>query len=142
MIVCLFCLNTIDSEDIVIQNRSETYHTDCHCKLISIKENKNKLREDVIDITDSLVFDFSENPINFKNSWGDENKTIGEQHDSLSDEITLKDFGNLDTNIINELNNIFTGPDYATDIAGNQVKIDKKYVANYKLKSMGIKYKF
>lgn len=142
MIVCLLCLNSIDTEDMIILNRSETYHTDCHCKLTRIRENKNKLREDILNVTDSLVFDFSENLINFKNSWDDEQKLIEEQTNFLSDEITLKDFGNLNNNIINELNNIFTGPDYATDIAGNHVKIDKKYVANHKLKSMGIKYKF
>ena len=58
---------------------------------------------------------------------GDEEQKEEEQNNFLSDEINLNDFGNLNNNIINELNNIFTGPDYATDIAGNHVKIDKKY---------------
>ncbi len=139
MIVCLLCLKTIDTEDMVILNRSETYHSDCHCKLINIRERKNKLSENVIDITDSLVVD-SEDPVQFNipwidPKWIDENKEE-EHHNHVSEEIFLNN------NIINEINNIFTGPDFATDYAGNQVKLDKKYIANHKLKSMGVKYKF
>jgi len=142
MNVCLFCLNIIDNEDIVIQNRSETYHTNCHSKLLCIRERKNKLKEDIIDVTDSLVLDSSENPITLNYPWPDELELIEELKNSTSNETTLKNFGYLDNNIINEINNIFSGPDFATDYAGNQVKLDKKYIANHKLKSMGVKYKF
>jgi hypothetical protein len=127
--ICLCCLNYINVNELVIENSYEYYHSYCYEKLLEIKKRKhNKLKDDIIDITDSLEINYSEEPMNLKlKSDYIYDKPIGQFIDLTTNKKILEPNYN---NKNNTVNNILTGPDYAIDIAGNFVKIDKSYLIN------------
>lgn len=135
-LICLCCLNTIDVDQLVVQNSHEYYHSYCYENLVEIKKRKqNNSNEDIIDITDSLEIDYSKNPLklNLKPNTGNY-KPIGQFIDLSTNDKILKSYYN---DIYNEtINNILSGPDYATDIAGNLVKLDKKYLIDHEMKKI------
>ena len=137
--ICLSCLNAIDANQLVTQNSHEYYHSCCYTNLQETK--KNRLNTDIIDITDSLEIDYSDEPVylNLKtNTNTDNSKSIGTFID-LSTNQKIHNYLNYNE-IKNEIiNNILTGPDYATDIAGNSVKLDKQYLINYELEKLNLK---
>lgn len=149
MLVCLCCLNIVDMDCMLKQN-NEIYHPKCYEQMMKMKEQKNQISDDLIDVTDSLVVDPSSNPINIKYDFDNltADKPIGKYNGLVSDnKIMLEEFGfesseSINNVIFEEINNIMSGPSHAIDAAGNLVQVDKKYVVNAHLKSKGIKYKF
>jgi hypothetical protein len=137
--ICLCCLNAIDANQLVRENSHEYYHSCCYEILLETKRRRqNRLNTDIIDITDSLEIDYSDEPVylNLKSNI-DNNKSIGTFIDLSTNEKILDSYHN---DIKNEtINNILSGPEYATDIAGNLVKLDKQYLINYELKKLNIK---
>lgn len=137
--ICLCCLNIIDIDQLVRENSHEYYHSCCYENLLETK--RRRLDTDIIDITDSLEIDYSEEPVylNLKPNT-DNNKSIGTFIDLSTNEKILGSYYNDYNDIKNEtINNILSGPEYATDIAGNLVKLDKQYLINYELKKLNIK---
>lgn len=125
MTVCFCCLNIIEVDQMVLHNSHEVYHRDCFENLTNIK-NKRKLSEsDLIDVSDCLVIDTSKDIININYKKDvDYDKPIGKFIDLISDKNIYYNDKKYDTII----KNILLEPDYASDIAGNLVKIDKNYV--------------
>lgn len=120
-LVCLKCLNTILFNEIVQPTTLEYYHISCHNELITYRNNK--ITEDLVDITESIVIDSSDNPINLKYDF--DNK-ISKYVDLSSDNKILD---HITSNI-----HYNTNDDYAMDIAGNMVKLDKQYIISHKFK--------
>jgi hypothetical protein len=113
MPVCLRCLDIVCDDKIVKQNQLEYYHDNCYLELLKIRERKNKLFE-VSD--DFLIIDPSENSTALNNL----NNSIENFLDLSSNDKIL----NCKTT-----NTIFKS-DFAVDIAGNLVKLDKNYIIN------------
>ena len=65
--VCICCLNTVDVEQMVVDNSHDIYHSDCYTNLINMRNKRNfKSNDELIDVTDSLVIDTSGNSIDLK----------------------------------------------------------------------------
>ena len=136
--ICLCCLDIIYPAELVTQGLYDVYHSYCYQQLKELnKEKKYELTDELIDVTDSLVVDNSEKPIKLKY----ENK-IGTYIDLTTNEKIIDEYNknykkyNYDKiNHYTKINDILNGPDYATDIAGNLVKVDKNYLIKQKLSS-------
>lgn len=131
--ICISCLNTINLEQLLVLNSHEYYHSCCYDKIVQKKRKQSELNDELKDITDSLEFNYSGEPINLNlKPTTDYDKPIGKFIDLTTDDKILKSYhNNINYEIIN---NILSSPDYATDIAGNLVKIDKSYLIDSELK--------
>ena len=128
--VCLKCLNTIQLDELIQPSQSEFYHMNCHDELITLRNNK--ITEVLEDVTETIIFDQSDYKIKLKQNFdkiiGKDN-VIGKYIDLSSDDKILDQI-KKDTNYYtnDNFNNIINSDEYAMDIAGNMVKIDKKYI--------------
>lgn len=123
--VCLCCLNTVEADQMVIQNAYDIYHLDCLEKLSKLKNGRN---EELLDVTNSLVIDLSDSPINF-NFKNQDYKYI----DLTINEKILDEHNYYNNKKYDLIKKIIDGPEYAQDIAGNLIKLDKPYLINYEL---------
>lgn len=126
--VCLCCLNTVEADQMVIQNSHDIYHLDCLEKLSNLKNRRN---EELLDVTDSLVIDASDSPINF--NFKNQDYKCGKYIDLTTNEKILDDYNYYNNKKYDLIKKIIDGPEYAQDIAGNLVKLDKPYLINYEL---------
>jgi len=115
----------------VIENPHNVYHLDCFEKLQNLKKNKvNYELQSPEDVTDCLVLDPSDNLLNFNFKKLEEDKPIGKYIDLTNDEKILSSYYE---NNYKSIQKIIDGPDFATDIAGNFVKLDKSYLISNEL---------
>ena len=124
--VCVCCLFPIESEQAVTQISRDVYHSECWEKINNLRNNK--ISNELEDISDCLIIDTSDNNILTLNNY--EFNKIGKYIDLTPDEKILNEYNNKKFNLIEK---IIDGPDYATDIAGNIVPIDKPYLIKYEL---------
>ncbi len=120
MTVCFCCLNIIEVDQMVLHNSHEVYHRDCFENLINLKNKKKLFKTDLIDVSDCLVIDTSQDIININYKKDvDYDKPIGKFIDLTSDKKILELYYNnkkYDTII----KDIFKEPNFS--------KIDKDYV--------------
>lgn len=133
--VCLCCLTTVDSDQMVIENSHDVYHSDCFERLQNLKKNKvNNELPGLEDVTDCIVLDPSDNLFKYNLKNYEEDKPIGKYIDLTNDEKILSPYY-IKKNY-EPIQKIIDGPDFATDIAGNFVKLDKSYLITNELEKI------
>jgi len=129
--VCVCCLFPIEAEQAVTQISRDVYHSECWEKINNLRNNK--ISNELEDVTDCLVLDTSDNLINFNLKKYEEDKPIGKYIDLTNDEKILSSYYG---NKYEPIKKIIDGPDFATDIAGNFVKLDKSYLISNELEKI------
>lgn len=131
-LVCICCLSAVDTEQMVVGNSHDIYHADCYANLLNIRNKRNvKSNDEIIDVTDSLVIDTSGNSIDLKYEQDYKYEKFIDL--STNDKILESYYNNKKYEAIEK---ILSGPDFATDIAGNIVELDKNYLISYELKKI------